>query len=82
MPEKHSPLSRLIVFMVCLSIAGSIVAGAEYVTGGSPGLNAEGTIDGPPSNDILTNNQEADAIACLKPTEAMKEGCCRDYGIC
>lgn len=28
--EKRSPLARLVVFMVCLSIAGSVVAGVHY----------------------------------------------------
>lgn len=35
MAETHkekSPLARLVLFMVCLSIAGSILAGAHYVT--------------------------------------------------
>jgi len=26
----HSPLARLVLFMVCLSIAGAFVAGAHY----------------------------------------------------
>ena len=31
MPEpQKSPLARLILFMVCLGIAGSLVAGAHY----------------------------------------------------
>ena len=30
MSEKPSPLARLVLVMICLSIAGSIVAGAHY----------------------------------------------------
>ena len=29
---ENSPLARLVLFMVCLSIVGSILAGAHYVT--------------------------------------------------
>jgi hypothetical protein len=30
MTETRSPLARLVLFMVCLSIAGTVVAGAHY----------------------------------------------------
>jgi hypothetical protein len=30
-PSSRSPLARLVLFMVCLAIAGSFVAGAHYV---------------------------------------------------
>ncbi len=34
-PEQ-SPLARLVLFMICLSVAGSILAGAQYFTNGQP----------------------------------------------
>jgi hypothetical protein len=32
MPDTKSPLARLVLFMVCLAIAGSCVAGVHYYT--------------------------------------------------
>ena len=31
MSDQNSPLARLVLFMVCLAIAGTIAAGAHYV---------------------------------------------------
>jgi hypothetical protein len=61
----QSPLARLVLFMVCLSVAGSIIAGVHYFAVDLPQQKAEAAFNGPPRNEILTNNQEADAIACL-----------------
>jgi hypothetical protein len=36
----RSPLARLVLFMVCLSIAGSIIAGAHYYAVDLPQQNA------------------------------------------
>lgn len=30
-PSMQSPLARLVLFMVCLSIAGTVMAGAHYL---------------------------------------------------
>lgn len=30
--SPHSPLSRLVLFMVCLAVAGSLVAGTHFYT--------------------------------------------------
>ena len=38
--EKRSPLARLVIFMVCLSIAGSVVAGVHYVAVDLPAQKA------------------------------------------
>ena len=38
--STRSPLARLVLFMVCLSIAGSIVAGAHYYAVDLPRQNA------------------------------------------
>jgi len=32
-PFEKSPLPRLVLFMVCLSIAGAFVAGVHYIPG-------------------------------------------------
>jgi hypothetical protein len=37
--SPHSPLTRLVLFTVCLSIAGTFVAGAHYVTVDLPQQN-------------------------------------------
>jgi len=36
----HSPLARLVLFMVCLSIAGTVLAGAHYVAVDRPAQEA------------------------------------------
>lgn len=83
MSETRSPLARLVLFMVCLSIAGGIVAGIYYFAVDLPQREADAALNGPPRNDILTNNQEADVIACLRPvSEQMRAECCKEYGLC
>jgi len=39
-PSPRSSLSRLVLFMVCLSVAGSIVAGVHYYAVDRPELEA------------------------------------------
>jgi hypothetical protein len=69
--------------MVCRSFAGSIIAGVRFFAVDLPQKKAEAALNRPPGNEILTSNQEADMIACLKPPgERMKDGYCRDYGMC
>ena len=76
----QSPLARLVLFMICLSVAGSIIAGVHYFAVDLPQQNAAAALNRLPGNEILTSNQEADATACLKPPgEQVKEGRCRDY---
>jgi len=66
--------------MVCLSFAGSIIAGVPYFAVELPQQKGDAALNGLPGNEILTSNQEADAPACLKPPgEQVKEGRCRDY---
>jgi hypothetical protein len=43
-----SPLGRLVLFMICLSVAGTFVAGAHYVAVDLPGQQ----VTQAPSNDI------------------------------
>ncbi|PKL58131.1 MAG: hypothetical protein CVV34_03940 [Methanomicrobiales archaeon HGW-Methanomicrobiales-5] len=47
--SKKSPLTMLVLFMVCLSIAGTVVAGAHYYAVDLPAQEKEM----PPENDIL-----------------------------
>lgn len=39
-PSERSPLSGLVLFMVCLAIAGSFLAGAHYYAVDLPAQNA------------------------------------------
>jgi hypothetical protein len=58
-PEKNnprSPLARLVLFMVCLSVAGSIVAGMHYAVVDIPEQHAAAC---PPANgDTHTRSDE------------------------
>ena len=74
-PTERSPLARLVVFMVCLSIAGSIVAGVYTYAAGlqQPAV---------PTNDCDRQNNYCWASACnkchLKSAECIE---CLDYCI-
>lgn len=60
MPEsEQSPLARLVLFMMCLTIAGSVVAGAHYYTVDLP---AQKNLQAPENADKSTNDCEV----CLK----------------
>lgn len=39
-PSQQSPLARFVLFMVCLAIAGSFLAGAHYYAVDLPAQNA------------------------------------------
>jgi hypothetical protein len=54
--SEKTPLARLMLFMVCLSIAGSIVAGLHYYAVDLPEQNAQALLE-------PRNNQELKA-AC------------------
>lgn len=77
MPENNSPLAGLVLCMICLSIAGSIAAGAGYVTGGSTHMTAGMAISNPPANEHLGNNEEACIISCLKEGDDCDRYCSR-----
>ena len=65
-PSTQSPIARLILFIVCLAIAGSIVGGIHYVAVDLPQQN-EAMLTVPQNNNCL-----AQTIACLKEPP----GCC------
>ncbi|MFA5268088.1 MAG: hypothetical protein WC379_08945 [Methanoregula sp.] len=62
MPEAKSPLARLVLFMVCLSIAGSFAAGIHYYIVDLP---AQASLQAP------TNEYDCECYseytACLAP---------------
>lgn len=72
-----SPLSRLVLFMVCLSVAGSIIAGAHYYAVDLPEQNAQSLT--PPSNqwhnyvkcDLCRND-------CLSKSVGVFDSCIQD----
>ncbi len=61
MPEPGTPLTRLVLFTVCLSIAGAFVAGAHYYAIDLPQQNA---LEGPPYNSN-TNSLGNKCPTCL-----------------
>jgi archaellum component FlaG (FlaF/FlaG flagellin family) len=65
-----SPLARLVLFMVCLAIAGSVVAGIQYVAVDIPQQTA--TIQSTPENNCL-----AWETYCMKdPGPGSRDECC------
>ncbi|NMB78285.1 MAG: hypothetical protein GYA23_04245 [Methanomicrobiales archaeon] len=53
--SPHSPLARLVLFMVCMAIAGSLVAGTHYYA-----------IDLPQQKNVQTpENAENNNINCI-----------------
>jgi len=56
MPEPNrSPLASLVLFMICLSIAGSIVVGAHYYTVDLPAQKNLQATDNAASNTLNCN---------------------------
>jgi hypothetical protein len=61
LPSAESPLARLVLFMICLAIAGSFVAGVHYYGVERPqqeALRAAGL--NPPSNFCMCRNLNCD----------------------
>lgn len=74
-PSPQSPLARLVLFIICLAVAGSCLAGAHYFVVDLP--QQEKSMQEIPSN----NNCLAQQILCLKTStpEEMDEclGSCK-----
>jgi len=71
MSEMKSPLARLVLFMVCLSVAGAFVAGVHYIAVVQPQQNIQNT----PTNwgpDICGDKLFSCIQDCKKPD--------KDYG--
>jgi len=71
MSEMRSPLARLVVFMVFLSVAGAFVAGVHYLVIDKPSQDAVK----PPSNDYRACSKACDKsyISCMVSGTANKE---------
>ena len=70
--STRSPLGRLVFFMVCLSVAGAMVAGAHYALVDLPGQNALQA----PTNA----GSESCAAGCSVAYQACIGGCSGDRG--
>lgn len=70
--STRSPLGRLVFFMVCLSVAGGIVAGAHYTFVDLPQQNAMHA----PRN----SGENACGAACSDAYTACTGGCSGDRG--
>lgn len=64
MSEMKSPLARLVLFMVCLSVAGALIAGVHYLVVDKPLQDAVK----PPSNDYsaCSENCYKDYLSCTR----------------
>jgi hypothetical protein len=77
MSETKSPLARLVLFMVCLSIAGAFIAGVHYAA-----------IDLPQQQSVTTpENGNEGLTRCLAACEAKywrgtPEGVSKNLGCC
>jgi archaellum component FlaG (FlaF/FlaG flagellin family) len=60
--SQRSPLARLVLFMVCLAIAGSILAGAHYY---AVDLPQQKTLQAPENAESSNSNCEICRHNCL-----------------
>jgi len=68
MSEMKSPLARLVLFMVCLSVAGVFVAGVHYVTVDQP---RQQVLQAPENFDCCING----AGSCMQLASACQQQC-------
>lgn len=81
MPEMKSPLARLVVFMVFLSVAGAFVAGVQYLAIEKPLQDAVK----PPLNDYDYNcidYCQNEYSSCLRSKWTTEEECQSDRWKC
>lgn len=86
MSDTQSPLARLVLFVVCLAIAGSIVAGVHYYAVDLPAQN----IIHPPANSVCNYHQKPGcsqiANTICRPLGLFSNEeyfqCLGDYGCC
>jgi hypothetical protein len=82
MVETQSPLARLVLFMICLAVAGSIIAGVYYYAVELPAQKAASA----PENSWCTDQcynayfncvsiKGSDASACIRERDACVIGC-------
>jgi hypothetical protein len=84
--SAQSPLARLVLFMTCLAIAGSIVAGAHYLAVDLPTQEAALY---PPANSesctpVYTGYCGSRSTICrVRGTDfTWYQSCMKDYGCC
>ena len=76
--SPHSPLARLVLFMVCLAIAGSLVAGTHFYAIDLPQQKnvqaPENAVSGKQSCDICRHNCliDPDIIGCMTGCQEME----------
>ncbi|PKL70477.1 MAG: hypothetical protein CVV30_03735 [Methanomicrobiales archaeon HGW-Methanomicrobiales-1] len=84
--SPHSPLARLVLFMICLSVAGTCIAGVHYYAVDLPqqqNLQA-------PANTLMTCSQYCDAQYypcipyCKKSSDinSCRNDCLTEYNAC
>jgi hypothetical protein len=64
-PQEKAPLARLIIFIVCLALAGSVAAGIYYLAIDLPGQD---------SAKVPQNSVNPDEV-CQAQRQACYEGC-------
>jgi len=77
----QSPLTRLVLFMICLAVAGSFIAGAHYFTVDLP---QQKTVNVPVNSEGTVTPCEISAQLCMSEcisAECMTE-CYREYEAC
>jgi hypothetical protein len=57
-----SPLARLVLFMVCLALAGSMIAGIHYLTIDLP---SQDSVKAPLNSERMDENCEVQYRACV-----------------
>jgi len=84
----QSPLARFVLVMVCLSIAGSCIAGAHYFAVDLPQQHLQA-----PANALITCSQSCDAqyYSCMpsckgsgsiSATQTCRSNCQSEYDAC
>lgn len=74
--SDSSPLARLVLFMVCLSAAGSIIAGAHYF---AIDLPAQKNVQAPTNSDTCASTCSMQKMDCARncPKDS-NQGSCLD----
>lgn len=73
--SQKSPLARLVLFMICLAIAGSVVAGAHYYTVDLPMQN---TVQAP-GNSVVQSWKCSDCANVCRWAGTLSQTC---YKMC
>ncbi len=77
-PQAHSPLARLVLFMVCLSIFGCALAGAHYVVLDLPAqaaVHAPSNSFGPRPETCTKEGMDQCETNCMRPDGLLNLNC-------